>query len=363
MGARLPDASARNGDIGMKSRRSYLCHQLPALLASFAVFTIPQSAQSQSGDISAASLAAQIASLGSTVAGTNSIANGSQNVATGQQTQNHAQTAMGAMQIAQGILGLLAAAAAAGQSNKGQDNNRNLDSTINPVASNSSSRGNSSTQAATTSNSSLGSSGSKSSENSVQITPEGIRKGELGNALSGIEKAYGIPRDDFVKALQNGVDPKSLLAAAPKNAPSLETLGKIEAGLASLNAKDSEALASGGASHTGASNPLANAGGAGTGSAPSGDNAEGKGTRSPASTASSEESLDDPLTSSASASLSPEVKAALAAKAASIKSEREMKEMHGWSIFQLVNNRYKKLVPMLYGRVERSDPKPVPTEQ
>lgn len=317
----------------------------------------------QASDITNAVNATNVCVIGCTTAGNTSIANGNENVSNGQQTQNQAQMAMGAMQIAQGLLGLAAAAAAAAQAGKGSQNASNLGSTgYNPGSYDYA--GTSPTPGSTNNGSTTGSSNTGVTEtgNTVTLSPESLRSGQLGAALSNIEKNFGIPRDNFVKALQNGVDPKAILAAAPKNAPSMDLLGRIEAGLAAQNAsKAAELLAAAGANGSGASTNLASVGGAGTGGAPTGASEEAKGPRMPASTAPPEEALDD-LDNPANASLSPEVRAALAAKAASMKAEKEMKEMHGWSIFQLVHNRYKKLEPMLYGRVERTNVRAVPSE-
>lgn len=314
------------------------------------------------GSMIPAASTAGLGSLLSNIAGTTSVANGTQNVNTGQQTQNQAQMAMGAMQIAQGLLGLAAAAAAAAQQGKGNQNASKMGTSGYDPYNGTSGSGTSPTPGNT--NSTTGSSdtgNTASNTNTVQLTPESIRSGELGAALSSIEKAYGIPRDDFVRALQNGVDPKALLANAPKNAPSMDLLGKIEAGLASANAaKSAEALAAAGLNGSGASN-LASLGGNGTGGAPTGSETASGGPRMPASTAPPEDSLDD-INAASNMNLSPEIKAAMAAKAAQLRAEKEMKEMHGWSIFQLVHNRYKKLEPMLYGRVERTNVKPVPNE-
>lgn len=318
-------------------------------------------APGQTGGMDIASLLAALASAGSAAAGTSSIASGNTNINQGQSTQNQAQMAMGAMQVAQGLLGLLAAAAAAAQAGKGQGNSNKMGTSgYDPASYQSTVGGTSPTPGSpggTTGTSGTGN--TSSNPQTVQLTPEALRTGELGTALTSVEKAFGINREDFLKALQNGVDPKAILANAPKNAMSLENLGKIEAGLAAMNAKNAENAVAG-INSTGAGS-LASVGGAGTGSAPTGASDSEKGPRMPASTAPPEDSLDD-LNNPANANLSPEIKAALAAKAAQMKAEKEMREMHGWSIFQLVHNRYKKLEPMLYGRVERTNVRPVPQE-
>lgn len=286
-----------------------------------------------------------------------SIATGTANQQQGEATQNMAQAAMGAMQIAQGLLGLMAAAAGQQKQNTGNYRGSNLDNSWDNSAYQSTiGNGTSPTPGSETSGSSTGDVGSNA--NTIQLSPEDLRSGQLGAALSGIEKTFGIPRDDFVKALQNGVDPKTILANAPKNAQSADTLGRIEAGLANSGPTSELAkLMAGSIDTSGSSANLASVGGAGTESTTA--------SRAPASkttTSNDEDVTLDDLNTNPNVNLSPEVKAALAAKAARMQAEKEMKEMHGWSIFQLVHNRYKKLEPMLYGRVEHTNARPVPSE-
>jgi len=293
---------------------------------------------------------------GSTAAtgeGLRSIADGNNNTAQGESTQNMQQVAMGAMQIAQGLLGLLAAAAAqkksgtssgreSGLSSAGYDPG-NYGTSITPGSTNPKSE---------TTSTNLGD-GMTASSSSIDFNSKPIN-----TALSSIEKNYGIPRDKFVEALKNGVAPKDIFANAPKNAVSPDLGARIAEGLAAGSAASTADAVK---KITDAANngSLANAGGAGTGSPTSASETPAGGPRMPASTAPSE--LDD-LETARNMNLSPEIKAAMAAKAEQMRREKEMKEMHGWSIFQLVANRYRKLEPMLYGRVERTNPNPVPPQ-
>jgi len=277
--------------------------------------------------------------------GTQSIAQGTQNQTQGEQTQNMAQMAMGAMQIAQGLLGLMAGAAASKKSETSGSRESGL-SALNPSYSPpSSNSGAGSIPEIQSSN--LGSASVTSS-----LDPGELRKEPLNTGLSSIEKNFGIPRDSLVAALQNGVDPKAIFANAPKNAVSPDLLNRISEGLAAGNFSGTDAAKALAASSA-SSDSLASVGGAGTGGVPSGSSSgEGNTARMPAST--SPGGLED--INSPGVALSPEIKAAMAAKADQIRREKEMTEMHGWSIFQLVANRYRKLEPMLYGRVERTNP-------
>lgn len=325
-----------------------------ALLTCISFFlTYSNSSQAASGAQNAAQ-ATNAANMANAANGANNlgninIADGTKNQQQGESTQNMAQMAMGAMQIAMGLLGLLAALAASQKSDKSDNRASNL-SGLNNYATG----GNlptSPTPKTTTSDLGAGS--------VSQLDPSDLRKEPLNTALSSIEKNYGIPRDNFVAALKNGVDPKDIFANAPKNAVSPDLLNQIAAGLASDSSKiesDKNSLAGSSAE---ASGPIA-AGGAGTG-APSGASENAGGARSPASTDASM-TFDDLNAPGNNLSLSPEIRAAMAAKAEQVRREKEMKEMHGWTIFQLVANRYRKLEPMLYGRVEKTNLNPVPPE-
>jgi hypothetical protein len=292
-------------------------------------------------------------SIASNIAGTNSILQGQQNQQKGQQTQNMAQMAMGAMQVAQGLLGLMAGAAAASKGSTAAGRDAGL-SGLNDYTPTTYPTG--TTTAGSTANDvstgSLGTAGTATTSSPIGISAADLRTGALGQAMDSIEKNYGIPRDKFADALQAGVDPKDLLANAPKNAPPMDMLSKIEAGLAANNTSAKEAadriLAS--------ANAVSQAGGLPPTQA-TGDAAleNAKGLQAPSSTASEElDSLDAAIPMG----VSPEVKAAMAARAAQLKAEKEQRERHSWNLFQLVHNRYQKLETMLYGRVERTNASP-----
>ena len=259
-----------------------------------------------------------------------------------------AQMAMGAMQIAMGLLGLLAGAAAG---NKGAQNQSNA-SGLSTISSGDSGGGTSPTGSSENpSGGGIANGGTSSS--GVGIDNIALRKGTLGAAMDGIEKNYGIPRDKFVEALKAGVDPKDLLANAPKNAPSMDLLNKISAGLAATtNAATKEA----------ADRALASLGGAGTSmGAPEGSAEAARGTKPPSATHAGDEIDTNPNAGGAeTVGLSPEVKAAMAERAAKLMAEKEAQEMTGWNIFQLVHNRYQKLETMLYGRVEHTNLRTTP---
>ncbi len=305
-----------------------------------------------------AAQAAQAATqAASTAAGLSEIMKGEQNQQQGQQTQNMAQMATGAMQIMSGLAGLMAAAAAGQKKDTAAGRDSGISSlgdgfNPNPYTNGGSSGGsNNGNTTGQTSTTGLG--------NSVTngITAVDLKKEPISTALASIEKNFGIPPDKLVAAVANGVAPKDLFANAPKNAISADLANRIADGLAASSASsnaDAAKSIAGALDSSGASNP----GGAGTGAAPTGAVEVAGGTRAPAST---EESLDD-LNTAANMALSPEVRAAMAARAEQVRREKEIKEVHGWSIFQLVANRYRKLEPMLYGRVERTNPNPVPPQ-
>jgi hypothetical protein len=294
-----------------------------------------------------------------------SIANGTQNQNQGQQTQNMAQMAMGAMQILMGLLGLLAAAGmgkngakagnnASGLSGMGSDPYSSPYGTS-PTGSSPNDPGSSNVGTSNT-----GGASTKPAGATVSISPSDLRTGSLGAAMDGLEKNYGLPRDKVLEALQNGVDPKTLLANAPKNAPSADMLNKIADGLASSNSlgQDAAARLLASAANGGANAGIGNAGGGGASAAgtPTGDKSTDAATAGgpKAPSASVADDLEENI-----AKVSPEVKAALAAKAAAdMKGAQEPLDVTTWSIFQLVHHRYKKLETMLYGRVERTNPSP-----
>jgi hypothetical protein len=331
----------------MKFREIKAIHRIGALALAAPILMAP--GLDQTAAPGAASAAQGLGSNLANMAGLSEIAKGSMNQQQGQQMQNMAQMAMGAMQIASGLLGLLAAAGMGDKSGQNANNAADMGGLgSNPFSPSSTAPTpdgtNPSTSSVTTTTSSTGGDAKGSS---IKIDPAILRTGTVGAALDGIEKNFGIPRDQFVDALKNGVDPKDILANAPKNAPSREMLDKIADGLANSSGRS---LASSGSS----SSPV-NPGGASAAGTPAGDTAEttAGGPKPPASTAPPED-----LDPANMANVSPEVRAALAAKAEAAKSEADMRDMATWNLFQLVHNRYKKLEVMLYGRVERTNPNP-----
>jgi len=324
------------------------------LALALTLFLLPgQASAGQAGLESAGQAANGVCTALCQMLGQQSINNGNQNVQQGQSTMNQAQVAMGLMQIAQGLLGLAAAAAAAGKQKKGQQYENNLGdfgSGYVPPTFDTNTGNNGS------GNSQLGEGGGATLDpaqgSSIAISTDDLRNGALGNSMTVMEKTFGIQRDDFLNALKNGADAKAILATAPKNRPSLETLNRIEQGLAAEAANDSgRALASVGGTEV-------NQGG-GIQQGPLADASKGKELDAAAARAAlaytGSTSPEEDLEAINGLSVSPEVKAALQKKAARVKAEREMRESHSWSIFQLVHSRYRKLETMLYGRVERTN--------
>jgi hypothetical protein len=274
-------------------------------------------------------------------AGINEMLKGIFNNDQGKSTQNMAQMAMGAMQIASGLLGLLASAGMgqkADQNGAYADNMAGLGS--DPISYPS---GSTSTDASTTGSSSMGD--TTRSVNGVGISASDLHTGTVGAALDRIESNYGIPREKLMAALEAGVSPQDIFANAPKNAASKELLGRIAEGLAA---------GQGGESRLPASPAGVDQGAASMAGTPKGDTSVDPAKAAQNETA-SEESTEDFGAAAAGPNVSPEVAAALAARAAERKAERDMKGSLNWSLFQLVHDRYKKLEVMLYGRVERTN--------
>lgn len=307
----------------------------------------PAVAYAVSGQALASGAAGSTAAAGSAASqalGHAAVGQGTDQMNQGQQTQNMAQMAAGAMQIAQGLLGLLAGANAGNQANQDAANQSALTDLGNttPVTTGGTSLTSDTTSAGSSST------GSPTSSSQVGISASELRTGTLGQAMNGIEQNYGIPRDQFAAALQAGTSPQDILSHAPKNAPSADLLNKIAGGLAASNAAaGSDAAARILASvDTSSSNA-----GAGTGAVDLGKAS----TASSAKPANNDDALDE-LTGQQG--LSPEVKAAMAAKIAAQNAEKERLEAGGWNIFQLVHSRYQKLETMLYGRVDRTNVSP-----
>jgi hypothetical protein len=319
-----------------------------ALICLFTLHSIPVLA-SQSGATAAAKATTAAAQVAASAASAAKMAEGTQNSQQGQEMQNMAQMAMGAMQIASALLGMMGAAEAGKQSATNGASTAGLgdlgNSTANGTGATASTPTATNNPAGTTGNTDIGSTGA--SANTVKINPTDLRTGTFGAAMDQIEKNYGIPRDQFAAALAAGTSPQDILSRAPKNAPSADLLGKIASGMAASNAA---------ATQESVSRILAGANGAGAGTgASTGDGSvelgRAAGTPKSASTADADAQLEELM----SAGVSPEVKAAMLAKAAQLKSEREKQEVSGWNIFQLVHSRYQKLETMLYGRVDRSN--------
>jgi hypothetical protein len=317
-----------------------------ALVCLVALQAVPAMA-TQSGAMSAAQAATAAAQAAASAVSAAEAAKGTQNSQQGQEMQNMAQMAMGAMQIASALLGMMGAAQAGNQSAKNGANDAGIGdlSGWNPNGTGATASTPTSTNngASTTGNTNIGSAGG--SGNTVKIDPSELRTGTMGAAMNQIEQNYGIPRDQFAAALASGTSPQDILSHAPKNAPSADLLGKIANGLAASNAANTSDSVNRILAST-----ETNGAGAGTNDG-SIELGKAGGNPKPASTADADAQLEDLLPSG----VSPEVKAAMLAKAAQLKAEKDRLDMNTWNIFQLVHSRYQKLETMLYGRVDRSN--------
>lgn len=283
--------------------------------------------------------------------GQSNMSQGQANQNPGQVDQGMMQMAMAAMQMLSSLLGALASQAAQGKQNQGNGNSNNMNgmgaslpyqSTLTQATSPTPDN-NGTTQGNGPESGTLG----DTTASKLDLSPPGLHAGQLGAAFDTLEKNYGVNRDDVMKALKNGVDPKDILAGAPKNAPSAELLGKIAdkiggGGGAPALAQDNRTPASvaSGAAGTPSDTPAPAA----------------VGVKNPPAVNA------DELVPDANLALSPEVRAALAAKAGkAVAAAPSIEEMAGWSLFELVHNRYQKVTPMMYGRVESTNINPVPT--
>ena len=285
------------------------------------------------------------------------MAKGTDNSNQGQQMQNMAQMAMGAMQILQALLGMMAAAQAGKNAGQAAGNSAGLSDlggwNPNGTGATAATPTNTNPGGSTTGTSETGTTGTPGG--TVKISPSDLRTGTIGAAMNSLEQNYGLPRDQVAAALAAGTGPQDILSHATKNTPSSDMLNKIADGLAAnYKASSQDAVNRILASANGV-----NTGGAGTGSPSAGDGSvdmgKAGGMPKPKSSADIDAQLDELLPG---AGVSPEIKAAMAAKAAALKAEKERQEANGWNIFQLVHSRYQKLETMLYGRVDRTNASP-----
>lgn len=188
--------------------------------------------------------------------------------------------------------------------------------------------------------------GISSNGSQIKLDPALLRTGTANDIMGKFENQFGIGRDSFAHDVLDGQDPRKLLGSAPKNPLSAADMNKAIIAAQNMSAEDkTKALAA---------TPLPAAQ-----SELAAQVESGAGTRGPASGSgkpSKSEELDplDALDAAASAKagtevpglgLSPEVKAALAAR----RAEEAKKLDENMSIFQIVHRRYREKAKFIFG--------------
>ncbi len=284
--------------------------------------------------------------------GRRSIGRGARNVRHGKHSHNHPQVNTGLFQIAQGVLGLLAAAKAAELSDISGTRGDNL--TADQNGSNADmANGPSGYPAAKNDSGASGSAASSSAystENWNSILAD-LNSTDMKSAFREIEDLYGITRKDLLIELQAGRDGRDLLANAPKNAPSAEEIAAAMREARKTRDADEADLALGeggrGLASEGAPTPepVADA-----------ETAEQKA----AAALKAKNSLRDDLRKRLDelpddfdpSELSPEVREALAARDAAVVAEREREERVNATIFDIVHAKYAEREPMIRGWIK-----------
>ena len=267
-------------------------------------------------------------------AGRNSIGRGLRNIRHGKSHHHPPEVKMGAFQVAQGILGLLAAAAAAAMANKEDGSAANLDSLDGKNSGLEQNLGSAMKGDGGDLSGRGGSTGASLGSVSVAKLAEiDLKDPEIKDALAAIHDEFGIGAKQFVAALENGRDPRDLFVNAPEN-----PMSSADAGAALLACSSGE--------REDASNVTA------TGEASAGRSlasVEGSVPNEAAPRVGEHEGLRDALAKRLSASdeemdLSPDVRAALAKKAAAEKerAEREARSMMELNLFEVVHQKYQE---------------------
>jgi hypothetical protein len=264
-------------------------------------------------------------------AGRDSIGRGGRHMNHGKHHHDCGEINSGAFEIAQGILGFLASLMADGLSDKDNGNGNNLDRITgggDSAAMNPSQYAASGPQADITSraSSALGSSNGSGKANIDKLDANALgRDPETKQAMAAIEDRFGISPADLVAKLKNGEDPKSIFENAPQNALThAEALAGYKASRAGLADVKDPAPASVAASAAAPGTDAA------AGGAP--DKLGRSGLR---------DSLSRSMGSGDDLELSPEVRAALAAREdAERKRNQHVKSEEEMDLFEVVHRKY-----------------------
>lgn len=229
--------------------------------------------------------------------------------------------ATGGLMMAMGLMGMMAAKNASKNAGISKTNAANL---------------------ASTGSSNLNGVGSSQG---IKIDPALLRNGQANAVMTDFEKKFGIPRDDFAKAINSGADPRDLLSKAPRNAMSEADMNKaMHSGDLLSSAQKSAAMNGLAGVQKDLLAKLDDTYSSGGG---------GGGYRSPSSLKSSLASAVEPVAEAAKPEenptampLSDDLKAALAAK----EQQDRLEGLTGLSIFQVVHNKYQEKLNMIYGQ-------------
>jgi hypothetical protein len=307
--------------------------------------------------------------------GQNSIGRGNTNISHGHHhgAAGQPQVALGAFQVAQGILGLLAAMKASDLAGQNSDNADRLGSLSgnSPLASNGIAGPDGEAPSGITAQLGIGgaseayatgksdgasrtlASSAGAAPAATGLSPSALHSGELGSALAGIQDQYGISPEQFAGALANGMDPRTILMNAPKNPLSAEQAKKAyAAALASEGLDPGKAAAADAAllAENGAGEGVIDGNASGR-SAEIPVGAEGSAT---AEASAASNGLRDRLArdlagmdgeSEEMAGLSPEVRAALAAR----EKQRRRDQVQELSLFEVVHLKYLEKQKSLFG--------------
>lgn len=233
--------------------------------------------------------------------------------------------AQGAMQMLQGLMGLMAGKESGKQAATNGSNLGNL------------------TEAAPSQVAGSNIGNGTGNTTPIKIDPSLLREGKAASVFNEFEKNFGIPREDFANALLNGADPRSLLMNAPKNAFTADEMNMAFSAAKNMSQEQKDAAMAGmnelsrDLASTVPVDPISTAG-------------------KSASRSSSSKELDDmadllgaekaPDAATSLAGdrdqLSPEIQAALA--------DRDTAQMRAASsIFQVVHRKYQEKFRMIYG--------------
>jgi hypothetical protein len=264
-------------------------------------------------------------------AGRNSIGKGTRHMRHGKSHHNSPEIKTGAFQVAQGLLGLLASAAASNISDRNDDNGDRLEAITGSGASfGADSAGEGRGGGEGTAQSNLGNSTTGNSTGAgVGFDPEDLANPELKSALALINDEFGIPSKTFLTDLANGRDPKDIFTKAEKNPMTM--------------AEANEAYKASGAGMSDGASTLANIASAANSAKaedPSANQANTKGS-----------ALRDALNRRIAGSeeedetapeLSDDVKAALAAQAAEQAERARLDNLAEMNLFQVVHMKYRE---------------------